>query len=68
LYEQDRGGVTNIWYQPLPSGAARQVTAFKSDQIFYFDRSFDGKQLVCARGSTTTDVILVRNQRPAARD
>jgi serine/threonine protein kinase/Tol biopolymer transport system component len=61
LYELDRGGVTNIWYQPLPSGAPKQVTDFKTGQIFYFDGSTDGKRLVCARGSITTDVVLITN-------
>jgi len=67
LYEQEQAGVTNIWYQPVPSGTPRQVTDFKSGRIFYFDRSSDGKRLVCARGSTTTDVVLIKNQPGSAQ-
>jgi len=62
LYELDRAGATNIWYQPLPSGTPKQVTDFKTDQIFYFDRSPSGNRLVCARGSITTDVVLITNR------
>ncbi|HEX8068715.1 MAG TPA: protein kinase [Pyrinomonadaceae bacterium] len=59
LYSATRAGVTNIWSQPVAGGAPEQLTDFKSDQIFRFDRSRDGKQLLFARGTTTSDVVLV---------
>ena len=51
--------VSNIWIQPLAGGPARQLTNFKSDRIFWFDWSRDGKQLAVARGSVASDVVLI---------
>jgi eukaryotic-like serine/threonine-protein kinase len=56
-------GVGNIWRQPVSKGPLRQVTDFKSGQIFSFDWSPDGKQLYVARGSITSDIILISNFR-----
>ena len=55
------GGVSNIWSQPIAGGAPKQLTDFKSDQIFWFNWSGDGKQIVASRGVETTDVVLVSN-------
>ncbi|MBZ5515009.1 MAG: serine/threonine-protein kinase [Acidobacteriia bacterium] len=54
-----RGGVSNIWRQPLAGGPPKQITHFKSEQIFSFDWSRDGKQLALARGTTSRDAILI---------
>lgn len=58
-YIDRRGGISNIWSQPLSGGPPRQVTDFKADQIFNFAWSSDGKQLACARGVVTSDAILI---------
>lgn len=60
-YVLTRGGVSNIWRQPLAGGPPRQITNFNSGQIFSFDWSRDGKQLALARGTTSHDVILISN-------
>lgn len=52
-------GVSNIWSISVDGGSPRQLTDFKSDQLFWFDWSRDGRQLVVARGSVTTDVVLI---------
>jgi TolB protein len=54
-------GVSNIWSLPLDGGPPKQLTDFKTDQIFWFDFSRDGKQLALSRGTQTSDVILVRD-------
>lgn len=59
LYSLTRNGVTNIWSQPLAGGPPKQVTEFQSDQIFRFAWSRDGKQLVLARGTVVSDVVLI---------
>ncbi len=59
-YIEDHGGVSNIWIQPLEGGPAKQLTDFKSDRMFYFDWSRDGK-LACTRGVETHDVVLISN-------
>jgi len=39
----------------------------KSDQIFFFDWSRHERQLVLARGSSTSDVVLINDLRQSAR-
>ncbi|HEX8651308.1 MAG TPA: protein kinase [Pyrinomonadaceae bacterium] len=63
LYTDTRDGVTNIWSQHIDGGAPKQITDFKSDQIFRFDRSRDGKQFVFARGNVTSDVVMITDLR-----
>jgi Tol biopolymer transport system component len=62
-YFLTNNGVGNIWRQPIPKGPPRQVTNFTSDRIFSFDWSSDGKQLYVARGSISSDIILITNFR-----
>ena len=56
-------GVSNIWSLTLDGGKPVQLTDFKTDQIFWFDFSRDGKQLAVSRGTQTSDVILIRHFR-----
>jgi TolB protein len=56
-----RDGVSNIWCQPINGGPMKQLTNFKSDLIFTFDWSRDGKQLAVARGTLSNDVVLITN-------
>jgi Tol biopolymer transport system component/DNA-binding winged helix-turn-helix (wHTH) protein len=56
-------GVGNIWLQPAAGGQPRQLTDFKSDRIFRFDWSRDGRQLVCSRGAEANDVVLIGGLR-----
>jgi serine/threonine protein kinase/Tol biopolymer transport system component len=56
-----RDGVDNIWSQPIDGGQPVQLTYFKSDRIFAFDWSRDGKQMVFARGTVTPDAVLIDN-------
>jgi len=56
-------GVSNIWLQPINGDAPRQLTTFKSDRIFSFEWSHDGKQLLVARGMVASDVVLISNFR-----
>ncbi len=60
-YVRTRNGVDNIWGQPVDAGQARQLTYFQSGRIFSYAWSHDGKQLALSRGSTTSDVVLLRN-------
>jgi Tol biopolymer transport system component len=59
VYVVTGNGVGNIWSQPLDGGPAKQLTNFKSDQIFGFNYSRDGKSLVLARGTVSNDVLLI---------
>jgi Tol biopolymer transport system component len=56
-------GAGNIWEQPLAGGDVRQMTNFTSGQIFGFNWTDDGKDLLLARGQVHSDVVLISNFR-----
>jgi Tol biopolymer transport system component len=60
-YIQTKGGVSNIWEQPLTGSPPRQLTHFTSDEITDFDWSPDGKQLLLSRGHSSRNVFLLSN-------
>jgi serine/threonine protein kinase/dipeptidyl aminopeptidase/acylaminoacyl peptidase len=55
-----RNGVGNLWNQPVSGGPAKRLTKFKSEQIFNFAWSRDGR-LALSRGTDQTDVVLIKN-------
>jgi Tol biopolymer transport system component len=57
----NRGGVQNLWRQPLDGGPAVPITDFKAGRIFNYQWTHDGKQLMIARGNINNDLILVRD-------
>ena len=58
-YTVTEHGISNIWAQPLSGGPPKQVTDFKTDQIFDFAWSRDGKSLALSRGHQSRDVVLL---------
>jgi Tol biopolymer transport system component/tRNA A-37 threonylcarbamoyl transferase component Bud32 len=62
-YLLTRNGATNVWEQSLTGGVPRQITDFTSGRIFDFSWSRDGKQLLLAKGESTSDVVLISNFR-----
>jgi eukaryotic-like serine/threonine-protein kinase len=58
-----RGGAANIWRQPVPSGAMKQITNFPGGLIRAFNWSPDGKTLFLARGSVSSDIILLKSAK-----
>jgi Tol biopolymer transport system component len=61
VYGVTRGGVTNFWAQPIDGSPSKQLTNFASESIFIFNLSKDGKQIAMARGTQTSDVVLISN-------
>ncbi len=57
-YAHNRGGIENLWAQPIDGGPAKQVTNFTDSKIFSFDWSRDGN-LVTSKGVITRDVVLI---------
>ncbi|HEX6187743.1 MAG TPA: protein kinase [Pyrinomonadaceae bacterium] len=55
-------GLADIWSQSIDGGEPKKITNFKSDEIFSFDWSRDNK-LVITRGTSVSDVVLIRNAR-----
>lgn len=62
-YLEARGGVSNVWRQPLDGGQAAPLTSFTEQTIFNYALAPGGEALALARGSLTTDVVLVRGFR-----
>jgi Tol biopolymer transport system component len=60
VYPTRKNGIDNLWLQPLDGSKGRYVTDFKSERIYDFHWSFDGKQLALVRGHTDADVVLIR--------
>ena len=62
-YVVTRGGISNIWIQPLSGEPARQLTDFDQDQIFAFAWNPDGENLALVRGVNAKTVILMKDFR-----
>ncbi len=60
---KDVENVSNLWTLPLEGGRPRQLTDWKSDRIFWYAWSRDGRQLAVARGDTFYDVMLIKDFR-----
>jgi Tol biopolymer transport system component len=56
-----RGGIPNLWRQPLDGSEPRPITDFKTGRIFNFAWGTDKKSLLIARGNTTSDLLLIRD-------
>jgi len=66
LYQVTRGGlfgVTNLYSQSLEGGPPKQLTDFKSGTFSAWGWSRDGKWLAFGRGTTTADVVLIKDFR-----
>ncbi|MGH9874434.1 MAG: protein kinase domain-containing protein, partial [Pyrinomonadaceae bacterium] len=59
VYVNTLSGVSNLWRQPLDGNAPKQITNFKSDLIYNFAYSQDGRTLAFSRGSHTRDAVLI---------
>ncbi|MBV9210068.1 MAG: hypothetical protein JOZ52_05535, partial [Acidobacteria bacterium] len=63
IYNDTHTGVSNLWSQPLSGGKPLQLTDFKTDQLFFFSWSRDGKQLALARGAIARDVVMISDTK-----
>ncbi len=61
-YIEITDGVANIWSYDLAGNSRKQLTHFKTDQIFAYAWSPDFKQLACLRGTEVRDVTMITNQ------
>ena len=59
-YVDHRGGIDNLWGQPIEGGTAKQLTNFEDSKIFSFSWLKDGS-LVASRGVVTSDVVLIND-------
>ena len=63
IYVEGREQIDNLWSQPIDGGPPRQLTDFSEDRIFRFDISYPTGRFAFARGTDTSDVVLIRNFR-----
>ena len=61
-----KDGVGNVWSQPLAGGPPQQLTHYTSERILAFAWSPDGTRLALARGTTSTDVVLLAGKMTQA--
>ena len=63
IYIDSPDTAASVWSQPINGGKPVQLTKIKTDYIFGFDVSRDGKQLACAVGGNPNDVVLISDFR-----
>ncbi|PWT93300.1 MAG: hypothetical protein C5B55_04790 [Blastocatellia bacterium] len=59
-YVFTKGGISNIWTQPISGEVATQLTNFDENQIFAFAWSPDGKNLALVRGVNAKSLISMK--------
>ena len=64
IYPIDTGAAQNLWQQNFDGSPGKQLTNFKSEQIYQFQWSFDGSKLALIRGHVDSDVVLIRDTQP----
>ena len=62
-YLTRKDSAMNIWQQPLTGGAPEKLTDFKSDRIFAYAWSRDGRTLACSRGTINREVVMISEFR-----
>jgi eukaryotic-like serine/threonine-protein kinase len=62
-YSVLRGGAANLWRQPVPSGEIKPLTTFSTGVLRSAAWSPDGKILFTVRGSRSSDIILLKNEK-----
>jgi Tol biopolymer transport system component/DNA-binding winged helix-turn-helix (wHTH) protein len=62
IYDTPRNGASELMMQPVDGGEVRTVTDFRSDTIFWFDWSRDGKTIAVVRGKQPTDVVMIKEE------
>jgi Tol biopolymer transport system component len=55
-----QNGISDIWSQPMDGGEPKKLTSFRADKVFSFDWARDNK-LVISHGTSTSDVVLIKN-------
>jgi len=63
VYPTRDHGVDNLWLQPVDGSKGHYLTDFKSERIYDFHWSFDGKHLALVRGHNDSDVVLIRDMQ-----
>jgi hypothetical protein len=63
-YVSRENGADNVWVQPLDGSSGFPITDFKSERIWSFSLSPDGKSLAVLRGHYDSDVVVLQESKP----
>jgi eukaryotic-like serine/threonine-protein kinase len=63
VYAYDTDDVGNLWTVPIDGGTPKQLTKFSSENIFGFKPSRDGKRFALVRGTSSSDIVLIKDFR-----
>jgi Tol biopolymer transport system component len=64
VFLDSRGAGANIWTLALDgNGESKPLTDFKTERIFDFAWSADGKQLAVIRGTEISDAVLISEEK-----
>lgn len=61
IYRNVENQIGNLWKQNLSGGAPQRFTDFKSEYIYNFVFTRDGKHLLLSRGETVVNVVMLKN-------
>lgn len=59
-YITTNAGVSNIFELPLNNSGNKQITNFSEQNIFGYEWSRNGRNLVFARGTSITDIVMIK--------
>ena len=63
IFGEVTNGVANLFRQSIDGGPVTAVTSYTSNGLTGFALSRDGKQLALSRGTATSDVVLITQQK-----
>src|ERR1700722_6867763 len=63
IYAVRSDGVDNLWQQSLDGSPGKQFTSFKTEHIWDFRFSPDGRKLELVHGHNDSDVVLMRDMQ-----
>ncbi|HEY5839635.1 MAG TPA: protein kinase [Pyrinomonadaceae bacterium] len=61
IYNAKKSDVDNLWSRPIDGGEPKQLTKFMSETIYNFSLSRDFKKYAIARGTSSSDIILIKD-------
>jgi Tol biopolymer transport system component/DNA-binding winged helix-turn-helix (wHTH) protein len=61
VFLRTENNVMNLWQQPLNGSPAQPLTNFKSDSIYNYSYTRDGKGIILARGKVIVNVAMIKH-------
>jgi Tol biopolymer transport system component len=60
IYNATKSDVDNLWSQPIDGGEPKQRTRFTAEDSYNFAPSRDFKKFAITRGTSSSDIILIK--------